>query len=91
MRREISITSPDTYLATIQFRLDEMTNSNIDQEDSHEETLRYHTLAWVNAASSNGEKNSIHRTSFSGPVSESCNRASICPPAIVRITETIHN
>lgn len=56
MRKEISITSPDNYLATIQFRLDEMTNNNVDQEDSHEETLRYHTLTWVNAVSSNGKK-----------------------------------
>lgn len=56
MRKEISITSPDNYLATIQFRLNEMTNNNVDQEDSHEETLRYHTLTWVNAASSNGKK-----------------------------------
>lgn len=41
------ITSPDNYLATLQFRLDEITERNIQSGRSHEEVKNYHQLVWT--------------------------------------------
>ncbi|EDX2767547.1 hypothetical protein NMP65_002389 [Salmonella enterica] len=47
MLKSHSFTSADNYLATLQFRLDDATERNIQSGRSHEEIKDYHQLVWT--------------------------------------------
>lgn len=47
MLKSHSLTSADNYLATLQFRLDDTTEKNIQSGRSHEEIKYYHHLVWA--------------------------------------------